>query len=209
MWLDFKSKIASHGLNVILFQHVRGIAGIKQNCQAAESGDKLTQEFEPLTSTFGGLHRQTRDVAARTRKACDEAAADRIARDYDDRDGSCRLLQCGDGGSIRENDMDLLLHEFGRNFGNALRRSLRPPIFDGDRATLNPAEFTQSLGKSSPPSRIEGCRVHHVRDGRPLARLLRSRRQRPCRYCGTSERDELAPPHGFSLTRTTPYHIAE
>ena len=81
MWLDFKSKIASHGLNVIFFQHVRGIAGIKQNCQAAESGDKLTQEFEPLTSTFGGLHRQTRDVAARARKACDEAAANRIVRD--------------------------------------------------------------------------------------------------------------------------------
>jgi hypothetical protein len=42
VWLDFKSKIASHGLNVILFQHGRGIGGIKQNCQAAETGDNLT-----------------------------------------------------------------------------------------------------------------------------------------------------------------------
>ena len=48
--------------------------------------------------------------------------------------------------------MDLLLHEFGRNLGDTLRTSLRPPIFDRDGATLNPAEFTQSLGKSSPCS---------------------------------------------------------
>jgi hypothetical protein len=64
VFLNFKSKIASHGLNVILFQHGRGIVGDKQNCQAAKTGDELTQEFEPLTSTFGGLERQSRDVAA-------------------------------------------------------------------------------------------------------------------------------------------------
>jgi hypothetical protein len=42
VWLDFKPKIANHGLNVTLFQHGRGIGGIKQDCQAAETGDKLT-----------------------------------------------------------------------------------------------------------------------------------------------------------------------
>jgi hypothetical protein len=55
------------------------MGGIKHSCQAAETRDKLTQEFEPLSGIFGGLERQSRDVAARVRKACDKAAADRIA----------------------------------------------------------------------------------------------------------------------------------
>jgi hypothetical protein len=53
MWLNFQAEIAARGLNVILLQHGRGIGGIEQNCQAAETGDKLRQEFEPLTGAFG------------------------------------------------------------------------------------------------------------------------------------------------------------
>jgi len=45
--------------------------------------------------------------------------------------------------------MDLLLHEFGHNFGDALRTSLRPVMFDRDIATGRPTEFAQSLGKRS------------------------------------------------------------
>src|SRR5262249_13980178 len=140
--------------------------------------------------------RQSSDVAARTRKACDEAAANRIVRNRDDWDGSCRLLQCGDGGSIRENDLDLLLHELGRNLGDALRTSVRPVILDCDCATVNPPEFTQSLSKSSNRWRIDQGAIHYKRDGRPLAHLLRSRRERPC-DTRAHKRDELAPPHRF------------
>ena len=46
---------------------------------------------------------------------------------------------------MRNNDMDLLLRDFGRNLGEVLRTSLAPAIFDRDGATVNPTEFAQSL----------------------------------------------------------------
>ena len=42
-------------------------------------GDDLAQESKPLASQIGSLNRQAGDVAARSRQARDEAAADRIA----------------------------------------------------------------------------------------------------------------------------------
>ena len=80
MWRDFEIELASHSLNIVHFPHGRGVASVKYNSQSAETGDSLTQEFEPLTSTFGRLVRQSRDVAARTRKARNETDAERIDR---------------------------------------------------------------------------------------------------------------------------------
>ena len=51
-WLNFQAEIASRVRNVIFLRHGRRIGGIA-HCQAAEIGDKLTQDFEPLTGTFG------------------------------------------------------------------------------------------------------------------------------------------------------------
>ena len=73
----------------------------------------------------------------------------------------------GERVSRRENDMDLLQHELGRNLG--------------DGATLNPPEFTQSPGKSSNQWRIDESAIEYQCDGRPLVRLLRS--------CGKRVRD--------------------
>jgi hypothetical protein len=42
--------------------------------------DNLAQEFEPFAGKIGGLDRQPGDVAAGSRQARDEAAADRVAR---------------------------------------------------------------------------------------------------------------------------------
>src|SRR5215467_1340637 len=92
--------------------------------------------------------------------------------------------------------MDLLLHEFGRNFGDALRTCLRPAFLDRDGATFNPTEFTQSLGKSSAP-RI-GYSVsanEYERNGRPLARLLPPRDKRARDRYAAKKRKEFAPSH--------------
>src|SRR5262245_62204687 len=87
---------------------------------------------------------------------------------------------------------DLEPREFGRDLGRALATSLRPPIFDCDGATLDPAEFAQPLHKGCGPLAL-GCRRGPTQepDGRHLARLLRTRRERPRRR-DAAQREVLA-----------------
>ena len=54
-------------------------------------------------------------------------------------------------GRRRDDDIDLEPDELGRNLGVAFVASLRPAILDRDGATLDPAEFAQSLHKSGEP----------------------------------------------------------
>jgi hypothetical protein len=115
-------------------------------------GDNLTQDFESLAGKIGLLVRQSSGVAARSRQTCDQAAADRIVRQYkDDRDDRRSLPYCWGGVSVRDNDVDLKADKLGRDFGDALGPSLRPAILDRDGVTLDPAERMQSLDKSSSP----------------------------------------------------------
>jgi hypothetical protein len=89
--------------------------------QPAEPGDNLTQEFESLAGKIGLLVRQSSGVAARSRQTCDQAAANRIVRQYkDDRDDRRSPLYCWGGVSIGDNDVDLKADKLGRDFGDAL-----------------------------------------------------------------------------------------
>ena len=83
-------------------------------------------------------------------------------------------------GSRRDDDVDLEPDELGRDLGVALVASLRPAILDRDGATLDPAEFAQSLHKGGGPL-APGRRRGRAQepDGRQLRRLLRARRERP------------------------------
>jgi hypothetical protein len=58
----------------------RGGSDIGQDRQAAETGDKLAQNFEPLGSKIGELERQAGDIAAWSGQTRDQAGADRVAR---------------------------------------------------------------------------------------------------------------------------------
>src|SRR5215475_15867401 len=73
-------------------QHVSGIAGIAHNCQSAQTGHSLAQNFETFGSKICGLARQAGEVAARSRQTRYEAGGNRVARqrenDRDDR-GCC------------------------------------------------------------------------------------------------------------------------
>src|SRR5262249_32213376 len=129
-----------------------GIADVGQNRQTAQISDDLAKEFEPFTCKIAGLDRQARGVAARPRQTRDQAAPNGIIRHREhDRDDRCRLLCRKSRGSRRDNDIDLELHELGRDLGVAFGASLRPAILDRNIATLDPAEFAQSLHKSSGP----------------------------------------------------------
>ena len=77
-WRDFEAERASRSLNLAHLQHGLGKANIGHDCQPAEPGDNLAQEFKSLAGKIGLLDRQSSDVAARSRQTCDQAAADRV-----------------------------------------------------------------------------------------------------------------------------------
>ena len=64
---DFQAKRAGSGLKFVNLKRRVGKAGISDDCQSAEAGDNLTQEFESLAGNIGLLERQARDIAAWSR----------------------------------------------------------------------------------------------------------------------------------------------
>jgi hypothetical protein len=135
-------------LDLAHIKHDEGIADIGQDRQSAEAGDNLAQKFEAsLAGSFGCLARQAADVAARSRQTRDQAGADRVSsRRENNRDDRRRLLGSQDHASARrDNDINLAPDEFGGDLGRALVASLRPSIFDCERAAMPAA---------APPSRV-------------------------------------------------------
>src|SRR5262249_28743704 len=96
---------------------------------------------------------------------------------------------------LREDGSYLEPNELRGDFAVALIASFRPAVLDRDGTTLDPAEFVQSLHKSSNPLAHGPSGTHaQEADGRQLSRLLRARRKRPGRR-GAEQRDELAAFH--------------
>src|SRR5262249_1597734 len=154
-------------------------------------GYDLAQEFEFFAGSIRYLVRQTSDVAARPSQTRDQASPDRVRHHCEhDRDDRCRLLCCqGWRGCLRDNDIDLEPDELGRVFGVALIAALCPAILNGQVTTVDPTEFAEPQNKSGNPLAVN--RRVQESDGRQLARLLRLRRQRPCRRRAAEQRDEL------------------
>src|SRR5262249_18464032 len=75
---DLDAETASDGLNLGHLQRALGKVSISDDCQPAQPGENLTQEFETLAGNIGRLTRQSSDVAAWSRQACDYACADRV-----------------------------------------------------------------------------------------------------------------------------------
>src|SRR5215813_14171073 len=193
---NIEANRAGRGLSFAHFQHRGGIAGIGHDRQMAQTGDNLAQEFEPLAGKIGGLGRQAGDVAARSRQAWYEAGADRIVRRREhDRDNRCHLLCCKHRPSHRYDHIDLESDELSGNLAEALGTSLRPTILDRQGATLDPAEFAQSLNKGGDPC-TPGRRRSRSKEpnDRHLRWLLRARRERPRRR-HAEQGDEGAPQH--------------
>src|SRR5262245_30099463 len=79
---------------------------------------------------------------------------------------------------------------FETDAGTAWKQSKRPR----SALALEPGELAQTLYKSGDPLAL-GCWRGRAQqpDGRQLRRLLRARREGPCRRCAREQRDELAP----------------
>src|SRR6516225_9475560 len=99
-------------------------------------------------------------------------------------------------GCRRYNDVDLSPNELCRDLGEALLASLPPTIFDGDSATLDPAEFTQPLHKGGNVFASERTRIlAQESDGWQLRSLLRSRSDRPRDRRAAEQRYQIAASH--------------
>jgi hypothetical protein len=97
-------------------------------------------------------------------------------------------------GLPRDDDIDLEPDELGRDLGEALVESFPPAILDRDVATVDPAEFAQSLHKCGGPFASGRTRaLAQETDGRHFARLLRACHERPRCSRADEQRDELAP----------------
>src|SRR5262249_19623611 len=148
------------------------------------------------------------DVPARVSQTRDETGTNRVRcrrEDYRD-DRCCPLCRENYWGCICDNDIDFKSDELGSELGGPIAASLRPAILDDEVATLRPAEFAQPLQKSSDPTAL-GC-GHRYRaqepDGGQLARLLRTRAERPRDRRAAEQRDELATGHSVSLVNADP-----
>src|SRR6516164_1971951 len=144
-------------------QHVSGIAGIAHNCQSAQTGHSLAQNFETFGSKICGL---AGEVAARSRQTRYEAGGNRVARQRkDDWDDRGRLLCREDRlGPIRHNHIDLEPDELGCDLGGAFIATLRPAILDRDIPPLAPAQLTQPLHKGAGPLALCCSRASEKRD---------------------------------------------
>src|SRR5439155_19124074 len=100
---------------------------------------------------------------------------------------------------MRENDINFQPDELGGELGKAFAPPLRPAIFDRDGASFNPAEFAQSLHKSSGPLALRRRRSRAQEpDGRQLPCLLCPRRERPRSNRASNHFDEIAPFHSIT-----------
>jgi hypothetical protein len=62
------------------------------------------------------------------------------------------------GGASREDDINLEPHKLCSDLVEALVPTLSPPIFDRDRAILDPTELAQPLQESGNPLAFNGGR---------------------------------------------------
>src|SRR5262245_58511093 len=86
-------------------------------------------------------------------------------------------------------------------FASLLGVEFSPARVDPHVASEDPARLRQPLLERSEPSLpfriVRACRPEHADAPHPL-RLLRARRERPCRCRATDERDELTPVHSIT-----------
>src|SRR5262249_26534155 len=113
-------------------------------------------------------------------------------------DDGCRLFGLKSFGiSERMDHLNLKPNELSQEFFSGFPASLRPPILDRNIATFDPAEFAQPAQKRSAKracrAAAAGAEKAH---GPQFSRLLRPRRERPCRCA--EPRDEIPPSHSIT-----------
>jgi hypothetical protein len=191
-------------------QHVlvRAFARLHEDSDPTEPRDGLREQFQTLADYLrGGGGGQSRDIAARPRKAGDEPVGNRIGSTKEDNGyGPGRLLGGqGLGCASGHEDINLERNQFGRESGEP--RRLPPGIseFNHDVAALDVTEVAQSLDidhvevgeRTRPPclqavlQRGHDARHRALREGRGLQQWL-ERAPNPARVAASQVRGDIA-----------------
>lgn len=76
---DFDAERAGRRLNIARLQEHERAIHVGENGQPSKARNNLAQQIESLADDIVSLNRQTSDVAARMREACDQSDGDGIA----------------------------------------------------------------------------------------------------------------------------------
>ena len=169
---------------------------------ASQGRAEFLDQLELFGALFGCEYRQSGDVAAWARQACNIAGAQRIADCcHHDGKGAGRLADGLDGlRRMRDDDIIICLNQLGCQRGQSLGIAISVPPLECNGFPVQPTELFQRLHKGREALlrlQIAPCDRHqHAHAPYPL-RLLRTGRERPTRRAA-EQRDELAPVHSIT-----------
>src|SRR5215472_13511198 len=163
-------------------------------------GPQFTQQLQPFRLHLGHKPAHTRDVAARTMQAGDDAAPDRVGSPHE-HDRNRRGRRLGRQGrwvaTYCNNDGHALAHKIGGEPRQSIVLPLCPAIVDGDVLTLDNTYFIETLADDRHERCVDSERTAAEQPNHRKRTLLRTRRERPRRRT-PEQRDELAPLHSIT-----------
>ena len=120
--------------------------------------EKLPEQFQALATNIGREDREPSNIPTRVCEACDQACANWITREHDDRDGRGRTLRRMGGRRVEgHDDVYFEPHELSGEVVEAIDlSSRRQAIFDPDILPLGIPELSKSLAE--PPPEEFWCR---------------------------------------------------
>ena len=158
-------------------------------------------ESQSLGVDLGGEKIDTSRIAARVGEAGDEAERYRVLGHAEyDRD-RCRCGLGGERGGIaagRGDHGNVAPHQVVQQRRQAFVMAIHPMVLDRNILAFDVARFAQPLAECRKPCRLDVGHPAVDEGNQRQRRLLRARRQWPCRR-GAEQRYDLAPPH--STTR--------
>jgi hypothetical protein len=159
-----------------------GIGWVDQQGHDARSREQLVQQFQPLRRYLHVCLGHTRDVAARTVKAGDEAEPDRVgSRFEDDRNGrGCRLRRKRPRSAGRGNHGHLPMNQISHHRRQPIAVTFPPAVFDRHVAAIDVTGFAQPFEKGRQGSRVTLGRSDVEKPDHRHRQLLGARRKRPC-----------------------------
>src|SRR5215472_5705357 len=169
-------------------------------------GPQFTQQLQPFRLHLGHKPAHTRDVAARTMQAGDDAAPDRVGSPHE-HDRNRRGRRLGRQGrwvaTYCNNDGDVLAHKIGGEPRQSIVLPLCPTIVDGDVLTLDNACFIETLADDRNERCVDSERTAAEQPNHRKRTLLRAGHERP--RCGRAaeQRDERAAFHSITSSAAT------
>src|SRR5262245_25292005 len=191
--VGFERESLCCSVDLVYFASGERITNVGQHRQTAQTGDDLTQQFDPLASRIGGLARQAGYIAARPAEVGHEAGCNWIAaadeHDRYGRDGShCRAP----GDILPKNHGHLPANQIGRKCWEPIELILRPAEFDSDVMAVDEPRFLKAVAECRYSVNCVGSSCCLKESDHRHRRLLRARRERP-RSRAAAKQKEFAP----------------